>query len=247
MYRLSLKHLPVWIALLWYGGATLAADAPRFLTFQDALRLARDRQIETLVADRRVSEALARFHEARASLLPQVSASASQWRQTRNLAAQGLTFPGIPNVIGPFNSFDARLKLTQTIFDRGAVERLRGAQNSRLLSEAEHQKARQDAMALVATLYVEALRAQQGEDLAQAQLRRDESRAKLAYLGSRIGTSADIDSDDAQAALAGSQQRLLGRARTPWNDGWTSKRRWDYPARSNSSSLRTKPFRPFTP
>ncbi|MFN2597614.1 MAG: hypothetical protein ABR563_10565, partial [Pyrinomonadaceae bacterium] len=102
------------------GAARVAANAPQTLSLADAIRLAVENNLATLLAQERKREAEGLRTESRAGLLPNISAAAYQASVTQNLAALGFqpgTFPGISRTfIGPFNNFDARARLVQNIF-----------------------------------------------------------------------------------------------------------------------------------
>jgi len=79
-------------------------------------------------------------------LLPRVDGRISETRQVVNLAAFGFKgFTGLPQVVGPFNVFDARVSLPQPVFDLAALNGLR-AEGHTLASE---QYGLQDARQLV--------------------------------------------------------------------------------------------------
>ena len=62
--------------------------------------------------------------QALSELLPNVSGRVAETRQLVNLAAFGFPLPaGFPSIVGPFNVFDARVYLTQSIFDCQGDER----------------------------------------------------------------------------------------------------------------------------
>lgn len=204
MKRLAIVWLALGLAVVPILDAANKEDV-LLLDLRQAVTIAARQQVRVLVARERVQQALSQLSEARSFLLPQVSAAAGETRQTRNLEAQGITIPGRDPLVGPFNSFDARLKLTQTIFDAAAFERLRSAQTGRSLSLAQERKASQDAMALAATLYLRAKRAAETLDLAQVILDRDKKRWTLARTNLRIGTGADWAVTQAQADLAESR------------------------------------------
>ena len=81
------------------------------------------------LADEAVKQARSRSAQARAALLPNLEAMVGQQSQTRNLEAVGIRFnspiPGVefPKFVGPFNVFDIRASVTQTIFDFSAIRR----------------------------------------------------------------------------------------------------------------------------
>jgi outer membrane protein TolC len=179
---------------------------PQTLDLRGALRLMEERNVAVVAAEERVRQAEEGIVQSRSVLGPQATASISETRQTRNLAAQGITLPRQDPVVGPFNTFDARLRLTQTLFDESARGRLESARAGRALSEAEARKAREDALALAAALYVRARRAAESAAVWDVLVRRDEDRLRLARARTRLGTGAAVDASEADAALAASRQ-----------------------------------------
>ncbi|MBI4598202.1 MAG: TolC family protein [Candidatus Omnitrophica bacterium] len=200
----------VLVAVLLMRPFGLAAEepvTPTMLTLADAVRLATTRYAEVLAANERTLQALARLGQARATLWPHLDASASQFRQTRNLEASGIPIALSHPVIGPFNSFDARIGLTQTLFDVSAFERFLTARAGRQLSLAQYEKAKQDAMALVAALFLEAVRAAQAIEPAHALLTRDQRRLEIASTQHALGLGSDVDVQQAQADVEESHAR----------------------------------------
>src|SRR5690349_16455284 len=112
----------------WISWMLLAAPlsaAPLELSLKRAVQLATSAEGSTRVqlSVEGLKQAQSRSLQARASLLPDFSAALSAQNQTRNLAAFGIRFtspiPGfsIPTFVGPFNTIDARVSGTQTVFD----------------------------------------------------------------------------------------------------------------------------------
>jgi len=80
-----------------------------------------------------LKQAESRTGQARAALLPDLSAAFSDQNLTRNLAAQGLQFsipiPGFhfPTFVGPFTTMDARATVTQSVFDFSSIKRFQAS------------------------------------------------------------------------------------------------------------------------
>src|SRR5205085_7316543 len=106
-------------------GAARVTQGPSALSLEQAIQLAIQNNLTTLLAREREREAEGLKDESRAGLLPNVSGTAYQASLTQNLAALGFqpgTFPGITNTfIGPLNNFDARARLVQSIFSLSAI------------------------------------------------------------------------------------------------------------------------------
>src|SRR2546430_8646163 len=115
---------PVVPLLAWLVAASvpLAAQTPAPITplrlsFADAVRLASGEVPVVALATLRTDEADARVRQARAALLPSVSVGGFWLNRSFNSRSIGISFPGIPELIGPFNNYDARFSPTQTLFD----------------------------------------------------------------------------------------------------------------------------------
>ncbi|HWR49499.1 MAG TPA: TolC family protein [Bryobacteraceae bacterium] len=193
------------------------AQAPLRLTLKQAVEIATAPEGNTrvkLVAEA-VDQANARSAQARAALLPNVDASVSQMNQTRNLAAMGiridLPIPGFsfPGRVGPFNTFDARISGTQTIFDFGAIRRLQASRAAVRASEAEGESTRDEVAAQVAMLYVNALAARAHVEAAESNVSLAEALARTAENRRKAGTGTGIESTRAEVQLANERQRLL--------------------------------------
>ncbi|HEX5036107.1 MAG TPA: TolC family protein [bacterium] len=192
---------------------SFVAAAPLKLDLREAMRLARQRGTQAVVADERVQQALSRLTQARSVFLPQIGGTASFQRRTINLNAMGINIPGQNPKVGPFNTSDARLSVTQSIFDAAAIQRLRALQAGRDISEAERRKAEQDAMALVGSFYLNARRGEDQVRLAQSLLRVAEKRLAVAREARRVGAGTDLDVLQLESGVADRREDLAA-ART---------------------------------
>lgn len=180
------------------------------LTFSNALDMARQRQIQSLIAQERVVQALQRIRQAKSQLYPQFLGTAYQYRRVFNLESIGIDFPvpGFNPLVGPFNTFDARISLTQTLFDATVLSRLKAARMGGTLSQSELEKARLDAMALVANLFIEARRAQERIPLIRTFLKREETLLNLARGRRSLGLGSELEVSQAVAAWERTRSQL---------------------------------------
>src|SRR2546425_1138502 len=86
---------------------TPAPPTPVRLSFADAVRLASGEVPVVALATLRTTEADARVRQARAALLPSASVGGFWLNRTFNSRSIGISFPGVPELIGPFNNYDA--------------------------------------------------------------------------------------------------------------------------------------------
>src|SRR5258708_15747900 len=94
--------------------------------------------------------------EARADLLPQVRAGLLEIRQKINLASFGFGgFPGFPEIVGPFNVFDARAFLSQAVLDLKALHHARAASKQLRAAGHEERNTRELVVLACAGLYLQ--------------------------------------------------------------------------------------------
>ena len=192
--------------------STVAAQLPARLSIGDAARIAARNSSPAQGARIRVAEAQARVRQSRADLLPSLNASASQFRRTVNTASFGFSLPGLnPNgqIIGPYNTVDARGHVEAPLFNFGAFARYRAAGAAVTASSAEATVASEQAGSQAALAYVQALRAQndfraRAEDSVLAADLVTVAQAQL-----DAGTGIALDVTRAQAQLASTRAVLI--------------------------------------
>src|SRR2546421_9537 len=172
----SARRLSV-VVLAWLVAApvALAAQAPARtsplgLSFSDAVRLASGQAPAVSLATLRADEADARVRQVRAALLPSLSLGGSWLNRTFNSKSLGIDFssptsPGqppatLPELIGPFNLYDARVSAAQALFDWSSVARVRAARAQADGSRAEHGVTVEGTALTAALAYLRAVRAQ---------------------------------------------------------------------------------------
>lgn len=170
----------------------------RILTLKESLQIASEHDIHLLLSQERLVQALARIEQNKSLLYPQLSLSSSERRQTRDLRSSGISFTGDP-LVGPFNTFDARAELTQTLFDPSTISRLKSAQAGEKLSKAELRKTKEDVLALIANMYINARRSLQSLFYAETVLARESKRREIIQNRIENGISTDLELKQIQA------------------------------------------------
>jgi len=223
--RSNSSRLVAVLAWLVATGAPLAAQAaaptappPLRLSFADAVRLASGEVPVVALASLRTSEADARVRQARAALLPSLSVGGSWLNRTFNSKSLGIDFsfplPGggtatLPDLIGPFNLYDARFSATQALFDWSSVRRVRAAGAQADGSRAERGVTVEASVLAAALAYVRAVRAQSVVGARQADSAIAAELVGLAEAQRAAGVSPAIDVTRAQAQLARAEGLLL--------------------------------------
>ena len=179
------------------------------LSLDEAIARGLTHNLAALRAEASVGSAEGRHWQALSALLPNASADASAVRQKINLAAFGFTAPGFPDVIGPFNVYDGRVRVSQAVVDLSALSNVRS--EALRLSAAKHDE--QDARRLVAlvvtTLYVNAVAAGSRVEAVRAELESARTLAQLANDLKSAGIVPQIDVLRAQVQLESVEQREI--------------------------------------
>ncbi len=195
--------------LVWLGAAPLAAQTPLRLSFAEAVRLASGDAPAVALATLRTNEADARVRQARAALLPALSVAAGWVNRDFNSKAQGISFPGVPPIIGPFNAYDARVRATQTLFDWSSVARVRAAGAQADGSRAERGVTVEGSALTAALAYLRAVRAEAVVAARQADSSIAAELATLAQAQKAAGVSAALDVTRARTQLVRSEGLLI--------------------------------------
>jgi outer membrane protein TolC len=165
----------IWICVLALRlPARAEAPAPLRVGVRDAIASAIATNLSMKLALAEDEAARGRAMQAASYLLPSVLGTASQTHIFKeNLAAVGLTgqqlpFAPLSPLIGPYNSFDARFTLTQTLFDLAAIKRYRAAGAGKDLALAQEALSREQVAQAAALAYIEAVRARKSVAAAEA-------------------------------------------------------------------------------
>jgi outer membrane protein len=186
--------------------------APLRLSFADAVRQATGTQAPppaVAIAGFRTDAASARVRQARAGLLPSLSLSGSWANRNFNSKAQGISFPGVPTIIGPFNAYDGRVRLTQTLFDFSNLGRVNAAKSQASAAGAERSAVVEVTAQNVALAYARASRAQAVLAARQADSSLAAELLSLAIAQQQAGVSASIDVTRSRTQLAEAAGRLV--------------------------------------
>lgn len=182
------------------------------LSFAQAVALALQNNLATLLARERRNEARGVERQTLAGLLPNIEGAASQSNLTSNLAAQGLTpgsFPIISKTfIGPFNVFDARVQIAQSIFNLSAIRTYQAGRSGSNIAEIGEQLSRQQVIAKTAISYLNALRSERALEAAKANLDLAQVLFKLATDQHNAGVATGIDVTRAETRLAQERYRF---------------------------------------
>ena len=215
-HRSFLNFLPT--LLLAVGAYAQTAAAPPGLTLAQAVDQALKNNLQTNLAQERTTESRAQRGIGLSALLPNVSGAAYQMNLTENLAAQGLSastlhFPGLPAFLEPFNRFDARFQVVQSLFNLASIRRYQATRYGVELAEQQRRLAEQQVTTATTLAYIELLETGQSVAAAEANVQLARQLLDLATNQRNAGIATGLDVARAETRLAG-QRVQLAQVRT---------------------------------
>jgi outer membrane protein TolC len=186
---------------------TLSAE-PLSLTILDAINRSLQHNLGLLNTEEAVNHAQGTRWKALADLLPNVDGRVAETRQVLNLAAFGFRPAGFPAIIGPFNVFDARVRVSQSLFDVRAINDVRAEGHNVAAARYDVKSARDLVVLVSADLYLRALAARARTDSARAQMQSADAIFRQASNMKDSGLVAGIDVLRADVQLSTERQRV---------------------------------------
>ena len=188
-------------------------DAVERLTVLSAISRALEHNLGVLTAEQSLGKAQGARWRALADLLPNVNGRVGETRQVLNLAAFGFSggtgspFGDTPTIVGPFNVFDARVFLSQSVLDLGALNGARAEAHNVEAARLMFRSARDYVIHVAGNLFVQALAAAARADAARAQQETARTLHQQAIDLKQGGIIAGIDVLRAEVQLSTQTQR----------------------------------------
>lgn len=179
------------------------------LSMREAVAQALSEGTAARIATERVDLSRAQAGQARSALLPQVTGEVEDSNEILNLKTFGLSLPGVPSIVGPFNVFDAHVQLASRVIDIAAYRRYRAARQGIVVADADRERTENEVAASVATLYVGLQRAQANIEATLANVELFTKLRDLAEDQRQAGVATRLDSTRAEVALSRQRQGLL--------------------------------------
>jgi outer membrane protein TolC len=181
---------------------------PIALSISEAIARALKYNLGVLNAEQSIDRANgARWREL-SNLLPNVTGHLSETRQKLNLSAFGFPLPaGFPSVVGPFNLFDARVFVSQSVVDLKELNELRAEVHNTAAAEYSYKSARDLVVLVAGNAYLQALAASARADSARAQQQTADALYRQAGDLRESGIIAGIDVLRAEVQLSTQRQR----------------------------------------
>jgi outer membrane protein TolC len=186
------------------------ARQPIRLTLRDAVQTALKQNPQVQIAALNLAQSRQDVTLVRAGLLPQANFQANERVQRTNIDALfGSSFPGIPQHIGPFESFQTGAYFSAPILDLTLWRRWRAAKENVKAFAAQLDAAREQYASLVISQYLGSMRS--AADVRAAQSRVDLAQAlyKQAFDLQNAGVGTGIDTLRANVELQNETQNLI--------------------------------------
>jgi outer membrane protein TolC len=183
------------------------------LSLKDAFQRALTYNLGLIESDQNTRAARAVRLRNLSALLPDVSARVSGTREQINLRALGfsLSLPGVnlPSIIGPFSVADARVYVSQQIFNWSDIQNWKSAAASERASQYAYKSDRDLVVLITGNAYLTVIADHATVNSTRAQLTTAQALHGRAVDRNKAGVIASIDVLRAQVELQTQQQRLI--------------------------------------
>jgi outer membrane protein TolC len=201
-----------------------------------------------------VSQAHGQSVVSRSTLLPNLNGSLSETVEQVDLQAAGLRIstpiPGgfrFPTIVGPFNFFDLRARLSQTVFDRTALNNYRSASELFRANQQSVRDARDLVVLAVGGAYLQVIAAKARVQSARAQLETADALYQQTLQQRKVGVVAQVDLDRSEVQQLTQKQRLVSLENELAKQKINLARMTGLPPREGYDISDTVPFAPAPP
>ncbi len=208
------EAIPGTLGVSPFSGSAPAKLVPGVLplSLQDAIDRGLKQNLGLLLSDANIRSARGQRWEQLSALLPHAAVTPYIADSQINLAELGLTsVPGanLPQSIGPFSYFDARLNFTQTLFDSKLINNTRAASQNLKSVEYTYKDARDLVVLAVGYVYLQAIADESRIETAAAQVETAKALFNQANDQVNAGTSPAIDGLRAKVEMQTREQQLI--------------------------------------
>lgn len=193
------------------GGQSVENEkAPLQLNLHQAVQMALKENPSVQIAALSLAESQKEKNIALANLLPQADLNAGEHINRINIQAQiGLTFPGIPKGVGPFQVVQAGSDFSTPVFDLSLWRKWQASQKDVTTADAQRQSAREQIVLLVVSQYLTALREHAEVTAADAEVKLAQALYDQASDMEKRGVATGVDALRANVELQNQKQGLI--------------------------------------
>ena len=208
------EAIPGTLGVSPFSGSAPAKLVPGVLplSLQDAIDRGLKQNLGLLLSDANIRSARGQRWEQLSALLPHAAVTPYIADSEINLAELGFaSIPGsnLPQSVGPFSYFDARLNFSQTLFDSKLINNTRAASQNLKSVEYTYKDARDLVVLAVGYVYLQAIADESRIETAAAQVETAKALFNQANDQVNAGTSPAIDGLRAKVELQIREQQLI--------------------------------------
>lgn len=198
-----------------YSGSAASGPFSGKLSLHDAVQRALEYNLGGVGTLHAVDQARGESRVARSALLPNLTGHLNETVEQTNLEAFGLRFQlpirgfSIPMVVGPFNYFDLRASLSQSVLDLTAWNNERSAKENLRSAQLSARDARDLVVFATAGAYLQVIAAAARVQSAHAQLDTANALHQQAVQQHSVGLIAQIDVNRSRVQMLTQQERLF--------------------------------------
>ena len=186
-----------------------ATDGVLELTLDDAIQRGFRNNLGIILQGSAVQNAGGLRLQQLQALLPTVTGSATYTVQQVSLAAYGLSFPGIPQIIGPFQVFDFRAYLSQSLLNINSIQTYLSAKHNFQGAKLSAEDARNLVVLTVGNAYLLCIADASRIEAEQAVKANAKVSLDQATANHEAGTSPKLDVLRAQVDFQNADQQLI--------------------------------------
>jgi outer membrane protein TolC len=186
-----------------------ATDGVLDLSLNDAIQRGFKTNLGLILQGSQVQTASGTRLQQLQALLPTLTGSATYTLQQVNLAAYGLKFPGINPIIGPFQVFDFRAYLTQSLLNVASIEKYLASKHNFAGAKLTAEDARNMVVLTVGNAYLVCIADASRIDAEVAERANAKVSLDQATANHEAGTSPKLDVLRAQVDYQNADQALI--------------------------------------
>lgn len=222
------------------------------LSIADAIQRGLKQNLGLLLSNDSQISAHGDFLLQRAKLLPAINGGISENAAQVNLLAEGFgpiasKFPGFPTIVGPFEFFDMRARVNQSLLDLNALDNERSSARSQSATMYSYQDMREAVVLAVAAAYLQTIAESATVETAEAQYNTAQALYQQAVEQKKAGASAGIDLLRAQVEAQTRQQQLIAARNNFAKQKLALARMIGLPLAQSFTLSDTAPYQPSTP
>ena len=208
------QAIPGTLGVSPFAGSTPAKLVPGVqpLSLQEAIDRGLRQNLGLLLSDANIRSARGQRWEQLSALLPHAAVNPYVADSQINLAELGITGAGgstLPPSIGPFSYFDARLTMSQSLFDSKLINNTHAASQNLKSAQYTYKDARDLVVLAVGYVYLQAIADEARIQTAEAQVETAKALYDQATDQVNAGTSPAIDGLRTRVELQTREQQLI--------------------------------------